>query len=215
MTTPTLLSLGEIDALCLKAARGAGFSWGMAQEAGRAARMLAAWKLPGPEALAAHLNEIDGAVDQHAPVRDGKGWSCAAGAHCPISLGAALADFAHVLSDRPTILGAVHRPLLLPPFLRAVAEQRMARVVLQGGSDRLNVGPLGPEGRPDAPSRWHDVRIFLAPLGDPSGPVITTAPYPIDSETLAALTDLAHRTYVPATEESRRSGAGAGPTDND
>ena len=34
------LSLPEIDALCLKAARGAGYSWGVAEEASFAARWL-------------------------------------------------------------------------------------------------------------------------------------------------------------------------------
>ena len=36
-----------------------------------------------------------------------------------------------------------------------------------------------------------------------------------DPSAWAALTDLAHRTYAPATEESRRLGAGAGLSDND
>ena len=47
------VSLAEIDAMGRKAARGAGLPWGLAEEAGRAARHLAAWGLPGPEALAA------------------------------------------------------------------------------------------------------------------------------------------------------------------
>ncbi|MFV1875593.1 hypothetical protein [Nioella sp.] len=35
------------------------------------------------------------------------------------------------------------------------------------------------------------------------------------ANTVAALNAFAHRTYAPATEESRLAGAGAGLTDND
>lgn len=215
MTAPTILSLGEIDSLCLKAARGAGFSWGLAQEAGRAARALAAWRLPGVEALAAHLAEIDGDVARYAPSRNGEAWSCAAGAHCPISLGAALSDFSDVLTEGPTEIGSVRHPILLLPFLRMIAEYRTARVVLVSVTGRVEMPPSGPLGPPGPATVWRDAQVFLAPADGPLGLVMTKAPYSVDAATLASLSALAHRTYVPATEESRQSGAGAGETDND
>ena len=46
-------SLNEIETLSRKAARGAGLSWGLAEEAGKATRWLAAAGLPGPQVLAA------------------------------------------------------------------------------------------------------------------------------------------------------------------
>ena len=45
-------SLNEIESLCKKAARGAGLSWGLAEEAGKAARWLSAHGLDGPGVLA-------------------------------------------------------------------------------------------------------------------------------------------------------------------
>ena len=52
-----IYSLSEIDATCKKAARGSGLSWGYAEEAGKAARWLAAHQLPSTELLAAYLSE--------------------------------------------------------------------------------------------------------------------------------------------------------------
>ena len=44
-------SLAEIDALSRKACRGAGYSWGLAEDAGKAVRWLTAYGLPGAETL--------------------------------------------------------------------------------------------------------------------------------------------------------------------
>ena len=48
-------SLGEIDALTRKATRGAGYSWGIAEETGKSVRWLSAYGFLGAEALAEHL----------------------------------------------------------------------------------------------------------------------------------------------------------------
>ena len=47
-----IVSLNEIESLALKAARGAGMSWGLAEEAAVAASWLAARSLPWAETLA-------------------------------------------------------------------------------------------------------------------------------------------------------------------
>ena len=51
-------SLNELDAMARKAARGAGYSWGLAEEAGRATRWLAAAGLPGPMCLAVSYTHL-------------------------------------------------------------------------------------------------------------------------------------------------------------
>ncbi|MGC1487905.1 MAG: DUF3726 domain-containing protein, partial [Albidovulum sp.] len=63
-------SQSEIEALGIKAARGAGYDWGMAEEAGMAARWLAHEGLPGPELLLACLQAPRG----QAPVIGAAGW---------------------------------------------------------------------------------------------------------------------------------------------
>jgi len=51
-------SLSEIDALARKAARGAGYSWGIAEEVGKSARWLSAYGFKGPEVLSEHLHVV-------------------------------------------------------------------------------------------------------------------------------------------------------------
>ena len=94
-----VLSLGEAEALAREAARGAGLPWGLAEEAGRAARALCAADLPGLDALALRL---------------------LVGGPCPIRAGCRASDAGEV----PKVLD-VAVPLLLLPFLApltAIAE---------------------------------------------------------------------------------------------
>ncbi len=69
-TTPIItVSLNEIDAMARKAARGAGYAWGLAEEAGRAVRWLEARGLPGLAALLRHLER--GAPNETSPLLAG------------------------------------------------------------------------------------------------------------------------------------------------
>ena len=64
------LSLGEAEALIAKAARGAGLPWGLAQEAGRAARRaFAAGRSETPETFLAWLKGDPGGAD--CPLKQG------------------------------------------------------------------------------------------------------------------------------------------------
>lgn len=133
------LSLGELQALATKAARGAGLSWGLAQEAGWAVRWLEARGLPGAAALAEALP--DGAPQ--------------------IPIGAALSDGA---------LAAAPAEMVGHPLLRPFTE--------------------------DAPA--------------------TQTRAQLTRDVMRVLNRYASRTYAPATEASRLSGAGTGGlTDND
>ncbi len=76
---PLDLSLGETEALIAKAARGAGYPWGLAAEAGSAARAMIASGAPDVEAAFADFLE---AAALHAPNAD----------ICPIRRGLLRAD---------------------------------------------------------------------------------------------------------------------------
>lgn len=181
-------SLGEIGALAVKAARGAGHPWGIAEEAGWAVRWLARRRLPGAEALARHLGAPDGGA-------------------CPIVLGAYLAD-AGTLTD--PALADVAEPLLLVPFLARAAPAGL-RVAIGDHTFRVSAqgtdltGPLPRRGPIDLRP---DHTALEAP--EPSHRVQAIAP-----EAFATLQALAARTYAPATDASRAKGAGAGLVDND
>lgn len=120
-------------------------------------------------------------------------------------------------NDSPVI----RLPLLMDDVLRA------ARVLGEGITLSLQAGDgdLAPsytrmlpievrdihvEHVPDAPARLHvraDARIRATPK--------LPARIMVPAELIEKLTDLAARTYVPATDASRQSGAGAGLNDND
>lgn len=55
-----VLSLNEVQVTAKKAARGAGYPWGIAEEAGQAARWLCSHGLDGCAALAGVLARFDG-----------------------------------------------------------------------------------------------------------------------------------------------------------
>lgn len=187
-------SLGEVHALAVKAARGAGYSWGLAEEAGYALRWLAARGLPGPAALAALLRG-----------------SCAAEGpcpRCPLAQGAAIADLGEVPPDR----FASRYPLLLVPFAARLAQPVTLR--WDGAAVSVSQGEVRFEGETVlAPT----AECTVAPgseIGREPAKRVTRVPASARME-LDILTRLAARTYAPATDASRLAGAGAGTTDND
>lgn len=182
-------SLGEIQALTIKAARGAGFPWGVADEAGWAVRWLASFGLPGPEAMAKTLTSPD--ADR-----------------CPLTLGIAVADRQDPLFANG---GSINQPLILLPFLARAAGSEQAFV--QINQLTFNVAQNGTDLTVQLPEDGQlTVSIVERTIAD-RPPVHRIEA--ISSEALATLQTLAQKTYAPATEASRISGAGAGLTDND
>ncbi|WP_443692938.1 DUF3726 domain-containing protein [Pseudomonas protegens] len=118
-------SLNEIESLCKKAARGAGLSWGLAEEAGKAARWLSAHGLDGPGVLATQLRQNDGcAYQQLAPDVSAEPWQVPGHALCPLIAGATLSDHSYLLRNNGRIeLRQVAHPQLLLPFASATARQ--------------------------------------------------------------------------------------------
>lgn len=214
------LSLNEIEGLCKKAARGAGMSWGLAEEAAKAARWLSAQGMEGPALLAAQLRRNDG-IDyaQLAPRIEADRWSSAGRSMCPLIAGATLSDHAQLFTgDSGITLEAVSFPVLLAPFASRLASSRGEAVALSWPGCRLYF---------DA-----DGGMFCDPASDPTVDDVVAVtceikpaqtdgnavqgPAPAVAEAvLSYLTELAARTYVPATEASRAQGAGSTLSDND
>lgn len=208
------LSLGEVEALSKKAARGCGYTWGLAEEAGKAARWLCSHSVDGTAALAALLTEMDGvAFSDHAPVSDVH-WQARGGALCPILTGAAFSDYADSLLTDELNLGQTAHPILLVPFAAyAAASLKTSLAICVSDRRFLTDGQrLSVVGEPHivSPSTV-TIRADVA-LG-PAQAVSTRAQLDPDSHDI--LLDFAHRTYAPATDASRLKGAGAGLTDND
>ncbi|MEC7211900.1 MAG: DUF3726 domain-containing protein [Pseudomonadota bacterium] len=196
-------SLGETAALALKATRGAGMSWGLAEETAASVVWLHSRGLPGMSALCGYLGSANTfRTDEPA---------------CPIITGCALIDGSTEAPDRllgSRDLGLVQAPLLLLPFV--------AR--LDPGTIWLHAPGLGGVADQTDGDRWqsHCLRGAAScrieyrdrPQIDPGRERLTRL-----GEQFACCVDrlgtFAHRTYAPATGQSRMSGAGAGLTDND
>jgi len=212
-------TLAEIESYLRKAARACGLDWGIAEEAGKAARWLAAFNLPGPEIMLAHLQNLKG-KDYRGFIPDCsiESWQASGDLLCPIISGAALADrSAQMLEGVKFELGRTAYPLLLAAtvgqaarchqtvFTTAWAGVRVScfenGLSIEGNRDDLTLPVV------DAVSCCRD--DLETPQQMPS-----TLAYQIDSAVFKRIDELAFETFAPATEASR-AGAGAGLTDND
>ncbi|MFV1463857.1 MULTISPECIES: DUF3726 domain-containing protein [unclassified Phaeobacter] len=213
-------SLNEIEAMSKRAARGAGLSWGLAEEAAKGTRWLSSFGFPGTEMLADLLtmNDRIPSIDVSPVSLRAEVWHAPARRMSPLIAGAALSDCAVRLLERGKItMENVNFPLLAVPFMggaalrlgRPVAAEwqgaRLAtdgkRLCVQGSSETLH-------------SRLAERMVFSAPaeMTGQQEPVMRAS---VSNASWDQLGKFAHRTFAPATEESRLRGAGAGLSDND
>jgi hypothetical protein len=211
-----MMSQPEIMSLACRAARGAGYSWGMAEEAGFAAVWLAHYGFDWADTLLARLSGPRGS----AFVPQSKAWR-SAGPVCGLHAGVTLADFA-TLPEGPlgsgVTIGAALDPLCLLPFVARSAAR--AKVPLNVCCDRhvwVRLGPTGvhlsdlnlntrssamisvrpaPANKPDTPPREHHQTAHVS------------------KRVYDRLETLALHMTVPATAQSL-SGAGAAGSDSD
>lgn len=213
-------SLNEVEGLARKAARGSGLSWGLSEEAGKAARWLARKGLPGPEKLAQLLTQNQGAAyDSLCPVEVSAEWHARDGALCPIISGAVLCDHAAQLAaGDPVALGPVSFPILLLPFAAGAASVtgQPVKAAWPGTSVVIGAdGALHIDADDTLQSDRTDTVRLSTSTDAPSPNVPEASRYDIPDDTAKVLGAFAHKTYAPETEESRLAGAGAGLTDND
>ena len=208
-----IVSLNEIETTLLKAARGAGYGWGVAEEAGAAARWLAQHDLPWAETAAAILTEsavrlvgTDRASSN--PLVAGT-WICdRTGDDAAIEGGGRLA------------VAAVVAPLWLAAVIGVCGRGKQTHVSLEWRGAALGIGRgalSGARGNLIDPGPV-DVSIQVSrPATAVPVPARASAVggYNVDETIWHALNKLEQRTYVPASFHSREIGAGAGTSDND
>lgn len=191
-------SLNESQALAHKAARGSGYDWGVAEEAGQVVRWLLAHSLPGADALL----DVCEARSQSAPET------------CPFTIGCALSDGLIGIADFGC--RTVMSPLLILPFLAWTAEREKMSLCLGWRGAAFVVGA---DGELFMSAKTVNPRTAKVTISDivPQNLIRVCETYRalVDCAVFVALSDLAGRTYAPATQASRESGAGAGLTDND
>ena len=206
-------SLNEVDATAKKAARGVGYSWGMAEEAGKAVRWLCSQGVDGCAVLAELLSAMDGQeLSRHAPDRLTENWQSNDDL-CPLLSGACLSDCASMLSTHPITMNDVIHPALILPFAARVARRSGQPVVVDFGTVHAATDGAGLAVSGDLPKHSDQITVRLGDMDGAANAKVTRGTP--TAEIWASLNVFAHRTYAPATEESRLLGAGAGLSDND
>ena len=208
------VSLNEVEATAKKAARGAGYPWGLAEEAAKAVRWLCANDIDGCRVLAGLLTRFDDTdLAAHSPAPGEAEWRATTGMLCPLVTGAALSDRAFALTEREIILAAGAAPSLLIPFAAQAARQMRTPVTVAwpGGAAVTDGDLISVSGEVGEDAGNVTVRLGGS-LDAPNRRSSRAAP---DRQAWETLNRLAHRTYAPATEESRLLGAGAGLSDTD
>ena len=210
-------SLNEVEAMARRAARGAGYDWGLAEEAGKAVRWLCANGLDGCAPLARLLDSVAGLEPRAFAPRSAEGeWQGQEGWLCPLAAGAALSDFAALLGKREITMQDLREPALVLPFASAAAARLGGPITLAWANGHAACTREACEARAapllDTPlAAW--LRVGAGGTVDATCARAHRA-HP-DMRAWASLESFARRTYAPATDASRRLGAGAGPLDND
>lgn len=207
------VSLNEIEATAKRAARGAGYSWGLAEEAAKATRWLCARGQNGTGALARLLQlELTRALKQHSPADLSGEWQSDSEL-CPLVTGALLSDCAHQLNSAPIEIKNVAVPALLLPFAANAA--RVLQTCVSVDCDSAQVETDGFDLSLNVPLSDGPQQVSVRSGGQLTAPVPHRTRAEPDPTDWGILNRFAHRTYAPATEESRLRGAGAGLSDND
>jgi hypothetical protein len=207
-----ILSLNEIETMIRRAATGAGWPYGLADDAGRAAAWLAARGFDGIGAALAALEPGPAPVngEQTAEGRVLRGARAAAvGPSCFDVLGAGGPATSVILED-------IDQPLMLIGLGGIAAGSGNCSFRLESDAGfRAHIGGeavsmTGPA--PDSGATLRAVRIAGAAVGPSPDPARGVE---VDEALWARVKTLAAKSYVPATEQSRARGAGAGEIDND
>ena len=207
----TCFSLNEIEAMGKRAARGAGLTWGLAEEAGKAVRWLTACQLPGPEMLNEILTFNDGTdYVELSPVSVETVWQARSGRLCPLVAGPSLSDHALDLAAGGEIeLGKTIKPLMLAAYAAVAAKFTGVAIELVWPGAIVIVTPQGIsiEGDHVNASLVEGVRCRRTATKQN----VTEEGLlgrEVDVEAWDNLSLFMHRYLAPNTEESRAAGAG-------
>lgn len=189
-------SLNEFEALCKKAAKGSGLFWGHAEEAGRMARLLSQSGIDHGSLLLVALEGFD--------------------ENCSLWIGPALCDAGLGLESKFE-LENVCAPGFLLAFLNNMVSDSETCLEIEWTGFKAVISAEGIFcGQLKAATVDVAERVVIRRVKSVSGaPLPSHSRAEISKNTIEKLLELAGRTYAPATEASRLTGAGAGLNDND
>ena len=210
-----MFSLSEIESQCKKAAKGVGFSWGLAEEAGIVARNLCEIGLPGPDTIYKNLRCFDNSeLTYSRSTKDVFLFN-----NCPVSgflVGIFIVDRLYsVGQNRSWTLGNVIGPLAVVGVLLRLTKTKYSFFLeWENFKFQLNETGFKISGININPERVGKITINIK-KSKMISKLDFFETFEVSNLIWAELSKMAERTYVPASETSRVRGAGAGIFDND
>lgn len=200
-------SPGEFELLITSAARGGGMDWGLAEEAGIAARWLIA------RGLSPSFSDIFNRHQTLSFAEENKVGELvprtAGTLLCPVAAGTYISDMRKVRTEW-TFAQTAH-PLIILPFASRIAADKCVKIqwadaeIITDGDNFVAQG--------DIHAASGEISIVAA--AKPSQFSSPAERCEVADDEWQRLYSLAARSWVPATARSREVGAGAGTNDND
>ena len=199
-------SLSEIDTTSKRASRAAGFSWGVAEEVGKAIRSLELFGLPGIKNLNLYLNKIEKKHPKKVNKIDKENKNKEL---CPIYCGVAFLDQCKKLEILKNIkFYNVNYPILILPFISKASEILGTRILIQFHKSSLlmnfNKSILSQNLEKQVIDLVEEISIEFLENNNS-----------FSEQEWKKLYKLSEKTFVDETDSLKAKGAGAGLTDND
>ena len=199
-------SLSEIDTTSKRASKATGFSWGIAEEIGKAIRSLELFGLPGVINLNLYLKKIKGKHPEKVNKieKENKNKEL-----CPIYCGVAILDQCKQLEILKTIkFYNVNYPLLILPFVSKASEILGKKILIQFNKSsfliNFNKSILSKNIEKQIDVLANEISIeFLENKNS------------FSDQEWKELYKISEETFVEESESLKEKGAGAGLTDND
>ena len=199
-------SLSEIDTTSKRASKAAGFSWGVAEEIGKAIRSLELFGLPGITNLNLYLNKIEKSHPEKIMEINKENKSKEL---CPIYCGLAFLDQIQKIEILKSIkFYNVNYPILILPFISKASEILGKKILIQFNKSsflmNFNKSILSQNLEKKVINSVDEVNIEFLENNNL-----------FSNKEWQELYKLSEKTFVEETDSLKEKGAGAGLTDND
>ena len=199
-------SLSEIDTTSKRASKAAGFSWGIAEEIGKAIRSLELFGLPGIKNLNLYLNKIEKNHPEKINKIDKENKNKES---CPIYCGVAFLDQCQKLEILKSIkFYNVNYPVLIFPFISKASEILGKKILMQFNSSSVIMNF-------NKSILLKNLEKQVIDLVDEISIEFLENNNSFSEKDWGELYKLSEKTFVEESDSLKTKGAGAGLTDND
>ena len=201
-------TLSEIDTTSKRAARGAGFSWGIAEEVGKNMRLLELYGLPGIKNLNKFLKDYKEKQFQKITLISETNYA-SKNPFCPITLGTNFIDQVNLLDKKLNIqISNLAFPILFIPFVSRASEIVGKKIFLKVDDKEflfnLNQSIYSNYLKNEILENCNNINISFLENNNS-----------FNENEWKELYKLSEDTFVEETESLKIGAAGAGLTDND